>query len=76
MTQWSVTHGKNAISAEIIISTLMVHVHIGKVSIMGERNVLHMKYMYEIYVEKIIGEVIVRIMKELGMMRGIVNLIN
>lgn len=31
---------------------------------------------YEIYVEKIIGEVIVRIMKELGMMRGIVNLIN
>ena len=43
---------------------------------MGERNVLHMKYMYVIYVEKIIGEVIVRIMKELGMMRGIVNLIN
>lgn len=52
MTQWSVTHGKNAISAEIIISTLMVHVHIGKVSIMGGEECS----TYEIYVCNICGE--------------------
>ena len=35
-----------------------------------------MKFMYVIYVVKIIGEVAVRTVKEHGMMKDIVNLIN
>ena len=76
MVVLNVNRGKNVIFAEIIILTLMERVRIGKGSIMVGKNVLHMKYMYVIYVEKIIGEVIARIMKGLGMMRDIVNLIN
>ena len=72
----NVIRGKGAISAEIIIMMPVVPVHIGRVSIMAVRSVRHMKFMYVIYVVKIIGEVAVRTVKEHGMMKDIVNLIN